>query len=53
MGDRELVIMAILAAITYAYFVYIRPVFGKGLATALAILVFSLLLLLVVCRRVV
>ena len=54
MGDlRTLVIVGILAAITYAYFVYIRPVFGKNLSTALALLVFLLLLVLVVCRGVV
>ena len=54
MGDLQaLVIVAILAAITYAYFLYIRPAFGKTLGTALAVLVFVLLLLLVVCRRVI
>ena len=54
MGDlRALVIVAIFAAITYAYFLYIRPAFGQRAATALALLVFILLLLLMVCRRVV
>ena len=50
---QELVIVAILAAITYAYFLYIRPTFGKTGATILAILVFFLLIALMVCRRVV
>ena len=54
MGDlRALVVIAILAGLTYAYFLYIRPVFGQRAATALALLVFILLLLLMVCRRVV
>ena len=49
MGDlRGLVIVAILAAITYAYFLYIRPTFGKSAATALAVLVLFLLFVLVV-----
>ena len=53
-GDmRELVILAILAALTYAYFIYIKPVTGRKAATMLAGLVFTLLLLVVVCRRVV
>ena len=51
MGDGVFVVVAILAAITYAYFLYIRPAYGKTLATTLAVLVF-LLLILVVCRRV-
>ncbi len=50
---RELVILAILAALTYAYFIYIRPVTGRKAATMLAGLVFTLLVLVVVCRRVV
>ena len=54
MGDfRALVIIAIFAAITYAYFIYIRPAYGKTAGTVLAVLVFVLLLLLVVCRRVI
>lgn len=54
MGDfRVLGIIAILAAITYGYFVYIRPVFGENVSTALAVLVFFLLFALVVCRGVV
>ena len=54
MGDlRALVITAIFAAVTYAYFLYIRPAFGMRAATVLAILVFTLLLLLMVCRGVV
>ncbi len=54
MGDlRALVIIAIFAAITYVYFLYIRPAFGHRAATALALLVFVLFLLLMVCRRIV
>ena len=55
MGDLRalVIIIAILAAITYGYFLYIRPAFGHRAATALALLVFALLLLLMVCRRIV
>ena len=42
---QALVIVAVLAGITYAYFLYIRPAYGKSVATALAILVFFLLVL--------
>ena len=41
------------AAIAYAYFLYIRPAYGKTGATVLAVLVFFLLAVLMVCRRVV
>ena len=48
MGElRALLIVAVIAAIiTYLYFQYVRPVFGRRGATALAILVFALLLVL-------
>ena len=45
----------VLAAIAYAYFQYIRPAYGKTGATALALLVFFLLVVLMgdeACRRV-
>ena len=50
---QALVVIAIFAGLTYAYFLYIRPAFGQRVATALAFLVFVLLILLMVCRRVV
>ena len=50
---RALGIVVVLAGVTYAYFLYIRPTFGKTGATALAVLVFFLLIALMVCRRVV
>lgn len=47
MGDfGALGLVAVLAAITYAYFLYIRPAFGKTGATVLAVLVFFLLVVL-------
>ena len=49
----ELVVLVILAALTYAYFIFIRPTFGRKAATILAGLVFALLLLVVVCRGIV
>ncbi len=53
MGDfSALGIVVVLAALTYAYFLYIRPAYGKTAATILAVLVFSLLLVLAVCRSV-
>ena len=56
MGElRALLIVAVIAAIiTYVYFQYTRPAFGRRGATALAVLVFVLLLVLLgeqVCGR--
>lgn len=48
MGElRALLIAAVVAAIiTYVYFQYTRPAFGRRGATALAVLVFVLLIVL-------
>lgn len=56
MGDlRTFGLVVLLAAIAaYVYFIYIRPAYGKTGATALALLVFFLLVLLIgdeACRR--
>ena len=51
MGDfRALGVVSILAVIAYAYFLYIRPAFGKNGAVILGVLVFFLLAMVMVCR---
>ena len=52
MGDFGTVVL-VAAIMTGAYFLYVRRAMGQTIATALAVLVFLLLLMLLVCRRVV
>ena len=52
MGDIGTVLV-IAAFMTGAYFLYARRAMGQTIATALALLVFLLLIVLMVCRRVV
>ena len=52
MGDFGTVVV-IAAVMTGAYFLYVRRAMGQTIATALALLVFLLLIAVMVCRRVV
>ncbi len=52
MGDFGTVVV-IAAVMTGAYFLYVRRAMGQTIATALALLVFLLLIVVMVCRRVV
>lgn len=51
MGDFGTVVV-VAAIMTGAYFLYVRRAMGQTVATALALLVFLLLIVLMVCRRV-
>ena len=52
MGDFSTVVV-VAAVMTGAYFIYARRAMGQTIATALALLVFLLLIAVMVCRRVV
>ena len=50
MGDFGTVVV-IAAIMTCAYFLYVRRALGKTIANALALLVFLLLIVVMVCQR--